>query len=37
MHAARTTYYSAMRTARAIFKAETGVSIRSLLRQAFGN
>ena len=33
--AARATYHSAMRQARAAFKLETGVSVRSLLRLAF--
>lgn len=37
VRAARSTYFSAMRIARATFKADTGVSIRSLMRQAFGN
>lgn len=34
---ARSTYFSAMRQARQTFKAGTGVSVRSLLREAFGN
>jgi hypothetical protein len=34
--AARSTYYSAMRQARATFRAETGVTVRSLLRASFG-
>jgi hypothetical protein len=34
--AARSTYYSAMRQARAAFKLEAGVSVRSLLRATFG-
>ena len=37
VRAARSTYFSAMRIARATFKADTGVSIRSLMRQAFGS
>lgn len=33
---ARTTYYSAMRQARAVFKAETGVGVRTLMKRTFG-
>ena len=35
--AGRWTYVSAMRQARSVFTAETGLSIRTLLKQAFGN
>lgn len=35
--AARATYHSAMRQARAAFKLETGVSVRSLMRLAFND
>jgi hypothetical protein len=33
---ARSTYYSAMRQARAVFRTETGVGIRTLMKVAFG-